>query len=50
MYADVDKRLWRAAANSVFSHLLALQRERRVDPSITDGEGTGTLGATWSLI
>lgn len=44
MYADVDKRLWRAAANSVYSHLLALHRERRVtadpDPSLT---------ATWTL-
>ena len=44
MYADVDKRLWRAAANSVFSHLLALHREGRAvadpDPSLT---------ATWTL-
>lgn len=46
MYADVDKRLWRAAANSVYSHLLALHREGRVvvddgDPSIT---------AVWRLV
>lgn len=46
MYADVDKRLWRAAANSVYSHLLALHREGRAAingdvPSIT---------STWSLI
>lgn len=44
MYADVDKRLWRAAANSVYSHLLALHREGRAtadpDPSLT---------ATWML-
>jgi len=49
MYADVDKRLWRAAANSVFSHLLALQRERRVEASTLDDQEQGTLGATWSL-
>ena len=44
MYADVDKRLWRAAANSVYSHLLALHREDRAsadpEPSLT---------ATWAL-
>lgn len=45
MYADVDKRLWRAAANSVYSHLLALHRQQRVSvesevPSIT---------STWEL-
>jgi len=44
MYADVDKRLWRAAANSVYSHLLALHREGRVT---TDGEPS--LSATWTL-
>ncbi len=44
MYAEVDKRLWRAAANSVYSHLLALHREGRVT---TDGEPS--LVATWSL-
>jgi glyoxylase-like metal-dependent hydrolase (beta-lactamase superfamily II) len=45
MYADVNKRLWRAAANSVYSHLLALHREGRAaadpEPSLT---------ATWSLV
>lgn len=44
MYAEVDKRLWRAAANSVYSHLLALHREGRAtadpEPSLT---------ATWAL-
>jgi len=40
MYADTTKFLWRAAANSVYSHLLALHREGRVsttgaDPSLT---------------
>ncbi len=33
MYREVDKRLWRAAANSVYSHLLALQRAGRVSAS-----------------
>ncbi len=45
MYAEVDKRLWRAAANSVYSHLLALHREGRAtadpEPSLT---------ATWSIM
>jgi glyoxylase-like metal-dependent hydrolase (beta-lactamase superfamily II) len=45
MYADVDKRLWRAAANSVYSHLLALHREDRV--VIDDGQPSIT--ATWRL-
>lgn len=45
MYGDVDKRLWRAAANSVYSHLLALHREGRV--VIDDGEPSIT--ATWRL-
>lgn len=45
MYADVDKRLWRAAANSVYSHLLALQREERV----VIGDGEPSITATWSL-
>ncbi len=31
MYADVDKRLWRAAANSVYAHLLGLERQGRVE-------------------
>lgn len=45
MYADVDKRLWRAAANSVYSHLLSLHRDGRAtadpDPSLT---------STWALV
>ncbi len=45
MYADVDKRLWRAAANSVYSHLLALHREDRAHPV----EGDPSLSATWQL-
>lgn len=44
MYADVDKRLWRAAANSVYSHLLALHREGRVS-----ADGETSLTATWTL-
>lgn len=44
IYAAVDKRLWRAAANSVYSHLLALHREERVtaDPA-------PSLTAVWEL-
>lgn len=45
MYADVDKRLWRAAANSVYSHLLALHREGRVSAA-----GEPSLSATWTLV
>lgn len=45
MYADVDKRLWRAAANSVYSHLLALHREGRVT-----ADGEPSLTATWALV
>ena len=49
MYGDVDKRLWRAAANSVFSHLLALQRSGRVD--VVDGNGeAGTITSVWTLV
>ena len=53
MYADVDKRLWRAAANSVYSHLLALHREDRVDV-VAEADGNGgaaapSLTATWRL-
>jgi glyoxylase-like metal-dependent hydrolase (beta-lactamase superfamily II) len=44
MYAEVDKRLWRAAANSVYSHLLALHREGRVA-----AEAAPSLSATWEL-
>ena len=44
MYAEVDKRLWRAAANSVYSHLLALHRQDRV---IADPEPA--LTARWTL-
>ncbi len=45
MYADVDKRLWRAAANSVYSHLLALHREGRAEPA----DGRESLTAVWRL-
>lgn len=44
IYAEVDKRLWRAAANSVYSHLLALHRDGRARC-----EGEPSLTATWSL-
>ncbi len=46
MYAETDKRLWRAAANSVFSHLLSLLREGRAEPE----DGDPSLVATWSLV
>lgn len=55
MYADVDKRLWRAAANSVYAHLLALQRQGRVtavgsgDPAAAAGGGDDGLGAISSI-
>lgn len=48
MYADVDKRLWRAAANSVYAHLLALERRERVVRG-DDGDSSAT-GGVWSLI
>ncbi|MFV0259621.1 MAG: MBL fold metallo-hydrolase [Acidimicrobiales bacterium] len=44
IYAEVDKRLWRAAANSVYSHLLALDRKGEV----TTDRGP-SLTATWAL-
>ncbi len=65
MYVDTDKRLWRAAASSVFSHLHALHQEGRVtasnvsggDDSGSDrsgsdlsGSGTPSLNATWTLV
>lgn len=45
MYHDVDKRLWRAAANSVYAHLLALHRAGRAEPV----DGPPTITATWRL-
>ena len=52
MYHDTDKRLWRAAASSVFSHLLALQRQGRVSASGRDEdvEAEGTIASRWSLL
>lgn len=51
MYADVDKRLWRAAANSVFSHLLALDREGRAEALDAELEpAEPSLTATWRLV
>lgn len=46
MYADTNKMLWRAAANSVYAHMLALVRAGRVtadgpNPSVT---------STWTLM
>lgn len=45
MYAETDKRLWRAAAASVLSHLVALHKEGRVG---CDGEPS--LERTWNLV
>ncbi len=51
MYADVDKRLWRAAANSVYSHLLALVKQERVEVSgTTEADGTPMISSTWALV
>ncbi|MEM9651616.1 MAG: MBL fold metallo-hydrolase [Actinomycetota bacterium] len=51
MYADTDKRLWRAAANSVYSHLLSLHREGRVTAGSADGASSEpSLTATWTLV
>ncbi len=44
MYEATDKRLWRAAASSVLSHLLALHREGRVSC-----DGDPRLTASWKL-
>ncbi len=50
MYADVDKRLWRAAANSVYSHLLSLHREGRVTAQDDGGDASEpSLTSTWKL-
>ncbi len=46
MYAQTTKQLWRAAANSVYSHLLALHREGRAEPV----DGGPSLVATWRLV
>ncbi len=53
MYAEVDKRLWRAAGNSVYAHLLALASEGRA-AGTSEGRAAGTNGftaitASWSL-
>ncbi len=50
MYAEVDKRLWRAAANSVYSHLLALYRQQRVAADGPEAAGAmPSITATWRL-
>ncbi|MGH1490746.1 MAG: MBL fold metallo-hydrolase, partial [Acidimicrobiales bacterium] len=50
MYADVDKRLWRAAANSVYSHLLSLHRDGRAGSVDEAGKATEpSLTSTWVL-
>lgn len=46
MYANTTKQLWRAAANSVYAHLLDLHRQGRVRPA---GEAP-TITATWHLV
>ena len=51
MYAETDKRLWRAAANSVYSHLLSLHREGRVAAGDDNGAAAEpSLSATWQLL
>ena len=45
MYAEVDKRLWRAAGNSVFSHLLALAKQERV----RSADGNDHITDRWIL-
>ncbi len=44
IYAGVDKRLWRAAASSVYAHLLALETDGRVRST----DGSGAITAVWS--
>jgi glyoxylase-like metal-dependent hydrolase (beta-lactamase superfamily II) len=54
MYADTDKRLWRAAANSVWSHLLALHRQGLVttvaNSAVSDTASEPGLTATYGLV
>ncbi len=51
MYADVDKRLWRAAANSVYSHLLGLLKAERVSATGNlDDTGAPVISSTWTLV
>ncbi len=45
MYTDVDKRLWRAAGNSVFAHLLALSDDGRA----ASADGSNSITALWQL-
>ncbi|MFW2381332.1 MAG: MBL fold metallo-hydrolase [Acidimicrobiales bacterium] len=45
MYSDVDKRLWRAAGNSVFSHLLTL-RDQGVATTV---DGADSITSVWRL-
>ena len=44
LYASVDRRLWPAAAMSVWAHLLHLARTGRAE-----AEGEPTLEAAWRL-
>ncbi len=46
MYAEVDKRLWRAAGNSVYSHLLALHSEGRASCA----DDSTSITGMWSLV
>ncbi len=46
MYSDVDKRLWRAAGNSVYAHLLTLRDQGRVRSS----DGSDSIVAVWDLV
>lgn len=46
MYAAVDKRLWRAAGNSMFSHLLTLRDQGQARSQ----DGSDSITAVWELI
>ncbi len=46
MYAAVDKRLWRAAGNSMFSHLLTLRDLNQARSQ----DGTDSITAVWELV
>jgi glyoxylase-like metal-dependent hydrolase (beta-lactamase superfamily II) len=45
VYADVDKRLWPAAARQVLAHLIALEREGRVHAEPVQREPTAAEAA-----
>ncbi len=46
LYAEVDRGLWRPAARSVISHLIALCDANRAEPAISDAQVLATA-TTW---